>query len=141
MFPTTTRVSKELRAKFGVAGVPLKGTRVLAKAMDESKFSGAAMSIIVLNDVDGTYTAANVYFAGTPQMKFGEGYDPSRYGPYPIPGADSERWKKWRKKGYEEIALADLGDLVTDVSVKAAPADGEETLEVETPVEGAEETK
>jgi len=118
MTTTLPRISKELRAKFGITGVPLQGTRALAKEMDASKFSGAALAVIILNDVDGTYTAANIYFAGTPQQKFGEGYDPSRYGPYPIPGADSERWKKWRKKGYSECALSELGDLVTDVTPK-----------------------
>ena len=112
--PITT---KDTREKFGVTGEPLNGTRALAKAMDESKFAGAACAVIVINDKDGSYTGANVYLFGTPQAKLGKGYDPANYGPYPIPGADSEKWKKWRKAGYEEIALSDLGDLVVDVSV------------------------
>ena len=113
-------ITKETREKFGVTGEPLQGTRALAKELDASKFSGAAVAVIVFNDKDGSYVGANVYHFGTPQAKFGKGYDPANYGPYPIPGKDSEKWKKWRKDGYGEIALADLGDLVVDVSETVA---------------------
>ena len=49
----------------------------------------------------------------------------SRHGPYPIPGKDSERWKKWAKKGYQEAALSELGDLVLDVTPKTEETSSE----------------
>ena len=85
---------KELRKKFGLAGGPLKATRVLQREL-EHDFGKPAHAIIAIDDVEGTFTAANVYGGN-----MGERYDPSAY-THTLPSKDSDKWKEWKKKGYE----------------------------------------
>jgi len=62
---------KQLR--FGLAGGPLVGTKVLAKKLEGGYWRGDAWAIIVVEPT-GTYVGANVYSTG-----FGARYNPEHY--------------------------------------------------------------
>jgi hypothetical protein len=98
------------RHKFGVTGSPIPATRVLVKSMDASHFQMEASALIIINDQAGTFTAANVYGGN-----LGRGYDPSDY-THPLPQSGDEKWKTWRKRGYEEGKVQDFDVLVSLVS-------------------------
>ena len=119
----TMKTTKSERAKFGLADGPLPCTHLLAMAMDSSKFSGmAAHAILILDEVHGTYTGANVYGGN-----FGKNYDPQYY-THTLPSKDSDKRKEWTKKGYSPVALDDprFAGLIVDVNPKAeTPAEGE----------------
>ena len=93
------KLSKEDRKRFGLAEGPIGATRLLARAMDHDFGGKPAHAIICLNDVEGTFTAANVYGGN-----MGERYDPSAY-THPLPAAGDSKWKEWKKKGYEFVPV------------------------------------
>jgi len=111
--------AKETRKKFGIAGGPLKGTKVLGRKMGHD-FTMASFCILVLNAVAGTATGANVYGGN-----LGKGYDPSHY-TGPLHAEGSEGHKKWDHKGYEEWTQeeteANCPGIVEFIEVKAPKA-------------------
>jgi len=60
--------------RFGLAGGPLVGVRVLAKRLTGGYWNGDAHAVIVI-EPGGTYTAANIY----PGKGFGARYNPEHY--------------------------------------------------------------
>jgi len=97
--------NKETRKKYGLSGQPIPATRCLAFEMDHD-FKMPAFAVLAINDAAGTFTSANVYGGN-----LGKGYDGDTM-THPLPAADSESWKKWRKKGYEEVPVATFDVLV-----------------------------
>ena len=94
----SAKSTKESRKKFGHADGPLPCTRLMARDLGHN-FTGIqdANAVLIIDDVHGTITGANVYDAN-----FGAGYDPKNYASaLPEPGSD--RWKKYAKKGYTEV--------------------------------------
>ena len=78
-----------------------------------------AHTCFAINDAEGTMTSFNVY--GAPGDRFlGKGYDAEGM-TYDLPAPGDEKWKKWRKKGYEFVENADLlGGVVTLELAKVA---------------------
>ena len=88
------------REKYGITKSPLRGTRVLSHPMEHFQEKGIdAHCLIVIDDEAGTFTAANVYNTGD-GFKLGRGYDPAAYS-HPLPADGDEKWKTWRRRGYE----------------------------------------
>ena len=103
----------ENRKRFGVTEKAMKATRILVKPLDASHFAGKkADALLVLNDVEGTVTGANVYGGA-----LGERYNPKFYS-HPIPAKDSGKWAEWESKGYKPGNVEDF-DVLEDISVKA----------------------
>ena len=97
---------KELRIKYGVSRKPLAGTHIMAHAMDASDFGGVqASAVLIFNSKTGTFIGCNVYGTKGADMRLGKNFDPTTL-VHPIPGKDSESWKKWTKKGYKATSFA-----------------------------------
>ena len=111
----------ELRKKFGHCGGPLKATRVLRMEMEHFTDKGIdGQSLIVIDDTAGTFVAANMY-----DGNLGKNYDPEGM-THALPAPDSDKWKSWRKKGYEEVvdlaAYAAKYGVVTIVTIVTVEA-------------------
>ena len=87
--------NKELRKKFGHADGPMPCTRLLGFTQ-EHNFTVPTVTVMILDDVHGTATGANVYGSN-----LGKGYTPEAYA-MALPPEGDEKWKKWSKKGYED---------------------------------------
>ena len=105
------------REKYGLEKTPLVGTRLLGHPMEHFQAKGNdAHALIVINDVDGTFIATNVYNTGDGN-KLGRGY--TRVGmTHPLPADGDEKWKTWRRRGYAEYDIAKF-DVIKAVAVKA----------------------
>ena len=114
----------QLRKKYGVNRKPIEGTRVLAKEMDHD-FGTPAHSLLIINDEEGTVTSANVY--GEPSdCHTGKGYDPEGM-THPLPADGDDKWKVWRKRGYEEVAVGKF-DVVKPIGVKSTKKEKAEAI-------------
>ena len=110
------------REKFGLAKAPIEGTRLLGHPMEHFQAKGNdAHSLIVINDVAGTFTATNVYNTGE-GCKLGRGYDPKGM-THPLPADGDEKWKTWRRRGYVEYDITKYDVIkVVGQKVKAPKA-------------------
>ena len=125
-------MAKSDRKKFGMAKQPLVATRILSMPMEYFQNQGMdAHSLLVINDVAGTFTSANVY-----DGNLGKNYDPTEI-THPLPSKADERWKEWAKRGYlfgktDAQGDATFGGVVTligqteEVEVEDAEDDAEE---------------
>ena len=107
------------REKFGIEKTPIVGTRIMSHPMEHFQAKGNdAHSLIVIDDNAGTFTATNVYNTGE-GFKLGRGY--TRVGmTHPLPVEGDEKWKTWRRRGYEPTpAGQDFGGVVKLVAVEA----------------------
>jgi hypothetical protein len=125
-------MSKQTRQKFGISGDPIPATSVLVKEMDASQFGDkASYALIAINEVEGTFTAANVYGGN-----LGRNYDPSAY-THDLPSeGEREAWDKTKaKKGYEPGNVEDFDVLVAvamdEVEETEAEVDDEADVEEE----------
>jgi len=98
----------QMRKKYGLDGQPIKATRVLIRKLDYD-FGMPAHAILAINDQAGTFTAANVY-GYTSDGHLGKNYDAEGM-THPLPEPSSDKWKKWRKRGYEEGRVTDFDVL------------------------------
>jgi len=99
--------------KFGLAGGPLVGTKVLAKRLTGGYWNGDAHAVIVI-EPGGTYTAANIY----PGKGFGARYNPEHYR-HPV--KDGLIAKKLAQ-GYQDVTQdlpEEIREFVRVVSEKA----------------------
>ena len=88
-------MAKSDRKKYGVLKAPLRATRILSMPMEYFQGQGIdGHSLLVINDVAGTFTSANVY-----DGNLGKSYDPTEI-THPLPSKGDERWKEWSKRGY-----------------------------------------
>ena len=103
--------SKKLnRAKFGHLTAPMPATRVLVKKMDHDFNGKVGTCLLVINDEAGTITSAQVYAAPGESGNLGKNYDPEGLA-FPIPAAGDDKWKEWKKRGYEVGNVADYDVL------------------------------
>jgi len=92
---------KELRKKFGgLLGAdgnpqPMPCTRLLGREMDHD-FGCFSVALMVIDDNGGTATGMNSYGGNV-----GKGYDPDAYR-NPLPPEGGDKWKAWKKRGYED---------------------------------------
>jgi len=92
-------MAKSDRKKYGVRKVPLVGTEILSKPMPHFQDQGIdAHSLLVINREAGTFVSANVY-----DGCLGKGYDPTEI-THPLPADGDEKWKEWKRRGYEAAA-------------------------------------
>ena len=99
------------RRKFGVSGGPIPASRVLVMDLEHFQKQGIdGKSILAINDLEGTFTSANVY-----DGHLGKNYDAAGM-THPLPDSKSDKWKEWAKKGYVEGDVADF-DVLTPVGV------------------------
>lgn len=108
---TSAKPSKANRQKFGLSGKPIPATRVLQREL-EHDFGKPSFAIIAIDDKAGTFTAANVYGGD-----LGRNYDADSM-THPLPAEDSDKWKEWKKRGYEEGNVEDF-DVLTLVGTPA----------------------
>ena len=108
-------MAKQEWKKYGLAGGPIEATRVLQRELDHD-FGMRATTIFAINDVKGTVTSMNVYGGN-----LGKGYDPTGMS-QPLPAPESEKWKIWKKAGYEFGKVEDW-DVLKLVAVPKAKAE------------------
>lgn len=105
-------MSKAQTELCGVTGKPIPATGVLVKSFEGNFNTKVNQSLIILNEQEGTFTAANSY-----DGNLGTGYDPSKV-TYPI---TAKSRKKWAKSGYVPGKVEDYGFL-TNIGKVAATA-------------------
>ena len=111
----------ENRKKFGVGGGRIPATRVLVMDLEHFQKQGIdGKALIAINDVEGTFTSANVY-----DGNLGKNYDASGM-THPLPEAKSDKWKEWTKKGYVAGSIADFDVLEAVESEETSEAPKEE---------------
>ena len=113
----------ESKAKFGVTGQPHSATRVMSRDLDHFQEKGIdGKALLVIDDTQGTITGMNVY-----DGKAGKGYDPEFYR-NPLPAPNSDKWKEYKRKGYEFAQVADF-DVLVQATVDQVTPDGKTTVE------------
>ena len=116
-----SKTNKALRVRFGLAGKPINGTRLLANASDHD-FGGKQLeSLLIIDDEEGIITSANVYFKEKADMGVGANYDPGQMR-QPLPAEGDAKWKKWAKKGYKEVNIDDYPVVAKIGSATVKPA-------------------
>jgi hypothetical protein len=104
---------KETRKKFGTSCAAIPATRVLARQSSHVfTQKGKDFNLLIINDKEGTITAANVYGNGMAPLggHLGRRYDASNYR-HPLPEKDSPKWKKYEKAGYKKARVSDFSVL------------------------------
>jgi hypothetical protein len=122
---------KEQKKIFGQTKQAIPCTRVLRRNVgDPENFNNEQpVSILAINDAEGTFTQANVYGMSA-GGHLGKNYDPVHY-THPLPAEGDAKWKEWTKRGYEEGKVSDFR-MLTQVEVKAKakkPKEAKETAE------------
>lgn len=79
----------------GVTEKPIQCNRILVKTQDGSKFAGAAVSVLAINDKTKTVTSVNIYDADS-APRTGKGYNAVQM-TQPLPASGDAKWKKWNK--------------------------------------------
>ena len=119
--------SKSDRKKYGVLRVPLVGTSILFRPLPHFIEKGIqAFALLVLNLRTGTFVSANVY-----DECLGKGYDPSEI-THPLPADGDEKYKDWRRRGYELAAKGQTFGVVTIIDAESGESD-EAEVEVDEP--------
>jgi hypothetical protein len=115
-----TQSKKQNRRKFGNAGGPLPCTRLLVRELDHVFVPGqVAHACLAVNDSEGTVVSFNAYGAADDRF-LGKGYDLETM-TYELPAPGDEKWKKWKKKGYEFVQDDAFLDGLVTLKLKAEP--------------------
>lgn len=95
-----TKANKADRSKYGISGVAIPCTRLMVRELDHEFVPGeTAHACLAINDVEGTFTAFNLY-GPNDARRTGPGFDAEGM-THDLPEAGNAKWKKWSKKGYE----------------------------------------
>ena len=107
----------QLRKKYGQSLKPIEADRVMAFRMAHDFGGVPAHAVLAINTKAQTFTSVNVY--GEPgDCHTGKGYDAEGM-THPLPPEGDEKWKKWSKKGYEDVPV-DRFDVIKPIKAPAA---------------------